>query len=211
MNRSPQYEQRLHESRLYWNSEALSFDNQPDHGLHDPTVLAVWTRLLRTSLKPNKAAILDIGCGTGSLSVVLANLGHEVTGIDLSPEMIMLAESKAITFHHAIQFCVMDAAYPQFPPQHFDAIVCRHLLWTLPQIDKVLRRWIRLLGPGGRLLLIEGFWYTGEGLHAEQLIRALPDSLTNISIQFLSSQPDLWGHDIDDERYAITADLPIAS
>jgi 2-polyprenyl-3-methyl-5-hydroxy-6-metoxy-1,4-benzoquinol methylase len=208
MNYNPHYEQRLHESRLYWNSEAVSFDSQPDHGLHDPSVLAAWTRLLKTSLKPNKAAILDVGCGTGSLSIVLANLGYEVTGIDLSPEMISLAEAKAMALHRPIQFCVMDAAYPQFPPQQFDAVLCRHVLWALPQMDKVLRRWIRLLKPGGRLLLIEGFWYTGEGLHAEQIIRALPDSLTNISIRYLSSQPDLWGHDVDDERYAIIADLP---
>jgi hypothetical protein len=61
------------------------------------------------------------------------------------------------------------------------------------------------------LLLIEGFWYSGEGLHAEQIIRALPDSLTNISIRYLSSQPDLWGRDVDDERYAIIADRPAAS
>ncbi|MGB4872206.1 MAG: class I SAM-dependent methyltransferase, partial [Candidatus Promineifilaceae bacterium] len=42
-----------------------------------------------------EAAILDIGCGTGSLSAVLAGLGHQVTGIDLSPVMISIAQTKA--------------------------------------------------------------------------------------------------------------------
>src|SRR5204863_8264021 len=90
------HEQQLDQSRQIWNSAAASFDSQPDHGLHDPVLLRAWTKLLRISLPSTRGTVLDIGCGTGSLSVVLAGLGYEVTGIDLSPEMISLANAKAL-------------------------------------------------------------------------------------------------------------------
>lgn len=198
-------EKRLDATRQLWNEAAPSFDDAPDHGLHDSAQLAAWTALLKGALPSSAGAILDIGCGTGSLSMILAGLGYEVTGIDLSPAMLALAEAKAIGAGHAIKFHAMDAAYPQLPPQHFDAMVCRHLLWALPDPDQVLQRWILLLKPGGRLLLIEGYWHTGAGLPAQEIVEALPDSLTNVVVQNLSDQADLWGGAVTDERYLITA------
>lgn len=203
------YEQKLHESRQIWNAEAATFDDQPDHGLHNPVVLAAWTKLLKETLPMNNPTVLDIGCGTGSLSLVCAGLGCKVTGIDFSPEMIAVAEAKAKTAHQPIQFHIMDGAFPQFSAQQFDVIVCRHLLWTLPQPDYVLQRWVSLLKPGGRLLLIEGFWHTGAGLRSQQIVDMLPSSLTGVLVQSLSDQADLWGSQVEDERYMIRADLRI--
>lgn len=200
-------ERRLHESCQYWNDVAASFDNEPDHGLHDPVVLGAWTQLLSTWLPPTKAMILDVGCGTGSLSVVLAGLGHEVTGIDWSPAMISLAEAKAAVSGYPITFHVMDAAFPVLSPQQYDVIVCRHLLWALPEPNQVLQHWVNLLKRGGRLLLIEGYWSTGGGLHAEQIVEALLSLLTSVRVQNLSNQPNLWSGAVADERYILVADL----
>ncbi len=200
------YQRQLDELRTIWNAEAANFDNQPDHGLRDPLVLAAWTTLLRENLPPKPTELLDIGCGTGSLSIVLTALGCTVTGIDLSPEMITIAQTKARSAHQAIQFHVMDAAFPEFPPQRFDVVLCRHILWALPEPDQVLERWVRLLKPSGRIILIEGFWHTGAGLHSQQIIDVLPASLIHISVQNLSHHTDLWGHKVEDERYLIRAD-----
>ncbi len=206
-NNSLDNKQRLLESRQYWNDAAASFDNEPDHGLHEPVVLEAWTKLLRTWLPSTQSAILDMGCGTGSLSVVLAGLGHTVTGIDLSPAMISLAETKARDAKQSIPFHVMDAAFPRLPSQQFDVIVCRHVLWALPELNQVLLRWVNLLKREGWFLLIEGYWGTGDGLHAQEIVEALPASLINVSVQNLSDQPDFWGGEVSDERYAIIADL----
>jgi len=96
------------------------------------------------------ATVLDIGCGTGSLSVALAGLGHKVTGIDLSPLMIPQAQAKAAAHGFQTKFHVMDAAFPQLSYQQFDVIICRHLLWALPEPEQVLQRWIEFLKKKGR-------------------------------------------------------------
>jgi 2-polyprenyl-3-methyl-5-hydroxy-6-metoxy-1,4-benzoquinol methylase len=189
-----------------WDQAADTFDNEPDHGLRDPLVRQAWTELLSMWQPRTKAIILDIGCGTGSLSVVLAGLGHEVIGIDLSPRMIALAREKATAAGHAIEFHVMDAAAPPLEPNFFDVIVCRHLLWTLHNPEMVLQRWVNLLKPKGRLVLIEGFWNTGVGLHAADLVAAFPPSLALVALQNLSEQQEYWGKHVTDERYMLIAD-----
>lgn len=197
------HQQNLNDTRQEWDAQAATFDDAPDHGLRDPVIRTAWMTLLKDVL-PSGKTMLDIGCGTGSLSLVLAELGCTVTGIDLSPKMIALAQEKAKTANQPIQFHVMDAAFPDFP-QQFDGIICRHLLWMLPTPSAVLTRWIKLLKPGGRLLLIEGFWHTGAGMHSAQIIEALPDSLTNVTVRSLSDQPGLWGGEVKDERYLVQA------
>jgi 2-polyprenyl-3-methyl-5-hydroxy-6-metoxy-1,4-benzoquinol methylase len=122
--------------------------------------------------------------------------------------MIKRAEAKAVASGQTIDFHVMDAADPQFKPASFDAIVCRHILWALPEPDLVLRRWSKLLKPAGHLALIEGFWSTGAGLHAEQVVAALPTSVNNVTVQQLSQQADLWGGVMTDERYIVSAQCP---
>ncbi len=72
----------------------------------------------------------------------------------------------------------------------------------------MLQRWTDLLIPGGRLVLIEGYWHTGGGLHAQQIIEALPASLRDVVFYNLSDQATLWGNPVRDERYAVVADLP---
>jgi 2-polyprenyl-3-methyl-5-hydroxy-6-metoxy-1,4-benzoquinol methylase len=195
-------------TREQWDRAAATFDQEPDHGLRDPAVRQAWTALLESLLPARPAAILDIGCGTGSLSVVMAGLGHAVTGIDLSPAMIARARAKAEAAGHRIDFEVMDAAQPGLPPGQFDVIVCRHLLWALPQPAAVLRRWAALLRPAGQLVLIEGRWGTGAGLAANEILAALPPALAARPVRDLTEQPALWGRPVTDERYAIVADLP---
>ena len=197
----------LEQNRSIWDKEAQNFDKEPDHGLGDASVRSAWKALLEDALPEKGLEVLDIGCGTGSLSLLLAELEHQVTGADLSPEMITLAESKAGEAKAAITFHVMDAAFPEFGAGSFDVILSRHLLWTLPKPREVLQRWANLLKPQGRLLLIEGFWHTGAGLHAQDVLAMLPESQYERQLTMLSEQADLWGQAVTDERYMIGAKL----
>jgi SAM-dependent methyltransferase len=189
-----------------WDEAAAGFDNEPDHGLRDPRVRLAWVDLLKEHLPLPPAAILDAGCGTGSLSVAMAELGHQVTGIDSSPAMLALAKKKAAASGVSIRYEVMDAAAPRLAVGRYHAVVCRHVLWALPEPGAVLRRWARLLKPGGRIVLIEGFWHTGAGIHVQDMVAALPDSLALRTVQDLSGHKALWGGPVNDERYLITAE-----
>lgn len=187
-------------ARAYWDAEADSFDDEPDHGAADPVVRAAWTRRLRTWLPATPARVVDLGCGTGTLSELAANLGHTVTGIDLSPRMLSRARRKV----PAATFVEGDVADPPVPERSVDVVLCRHVLWALPDLGAVLRRWSRLPGPGGRLVLIEGRWHTGGGLERDQVVEALAPYVTQQRAETLDD-PDLWGASLTDDRYVVVA------
>ena len=201
-------ENRLSATRRYWDGAAERFDDEPDHGLADPAARRAWTDLLAKLLPGEQANVLDVGCGTGSLSLVAAGLGHRVTGIDVSPEMIRRAEAKTRSAGRNVTFSVMDAANPSLAAGDYNVLMCRHVLWALPEPAAVLERWTRLLAPGGRLVLIEGYWHTNAGLHADQVVSALPPSMTGVVVEYLSDQSELWGGVVADERFAMVAVKP---
>ena len=96
--------------------------------------------------------VLDIGTGTGFFACMMAAEGHEVTGIDLTPEMIEGARNTAAKLGLNAQFLVMDAENPEFADGSFDVLVTRNLTWTLPNMDRAYQEWYRLLSPGGVLI-----------------------------------------------------------
>lgn len=183
-----------------WNAEAATFDEEPDHGLRDPEVRRAWAQRLREWLPERAADVLDLGCGTGSLSLLAAEQGHRVTGVDLSPAMVERARAK-LAGRDAV-FLVGDAAQPPVGEQRFDVVLVRHVLWALPDPGRVLRRWWGLLRPGGRLVLVEGVW-GAFGISAE-VVSGLAEPLGGrVRVERLSEDSSLWGKDVDDERYAV--------
>lgn len=197
---------QLEHTREEWEQAAATFDQAPDHGLRDPQVRQAWVDLLRPYLPPSPANCLDIGCGTGSLSLLLAEAGQQVMGIDFAPAMVAQARQKAALAGQAITFQVMEASAPSLPAAHFGLILCRHLLWALPAPAQVLDHWVKLLQPAGRLLLIEGVWHTGSGLPAAAVVAALPPTMAIVTVVNLADQPALWGGPVQDERYLVVAE-----
>ncbi|MDT0389853.1 class I SAM-dependent methyltransferase [Streptomyces dubilierae] len=191
-----------------WDAQAAVFDEQPDHGLRDPEVRRAWAERLRGWLPGRAGDVLDLGCGTGSLSLLAAEQGHRVTGVDLSPAMVRLAREK-LAGRDAV-FLVGDAAAPPVGEQRFDAVLVRHVLWTLPDPARVLRRWYGLLRPGGRLVLIEGVWGSAHpvGIPAERLTGLLTPIAGQVRVERLSDDARLWGGEVTDERYAVVAPVP---
>lgn len=193
-----------------WDAEAATFDDEPDHGLRDPQVRAAWRSLLVPLLPPEPARILDLGCGTGSLSVLLAEQGHQVTGLDLSPRMLDRAAEKAHRHGVPVTFLQGDAAQPRGVGDAFDVVIERHVLWAMPDPSVALTCWRRLVAPSGRLVLIEGQWATGAGLAAHQVTELTTAAgFVDVRHQPLPDE-QLWGRPIEDDRFLVIATAPEA-
>jgi SAM-dependent methyltransferase len=191
-----------------WNSEAPDFDEAPDHGLLDPGVRDAWRELLLGVLPPAPARMADLGCGTGTLSLLLAERGYAVDALDFSPAMVRLARAKVDAGPAPVRELVTvregDAADPGLAPASVDVVLCRHVLWALPDPVAVVGRWVAALRPGGRLVLVEGNWATGAGLTADRCAEIVGEWCSRVEVRHLP-EPTLWGREITDERYLVAA------
>src|SRR6187551_3668607 len=123
--------------RKFWDAQAASFDEEPDHGLRDPEVRAAWDEVLLPAMPPAPARVVDLGCGTGSVTLLLAQAGHDVDGVDLSDRMVAAARTKV---GPSARVRRGDAADPPFEPASVDVVFARHVLWALPDPDAAVAR-----------------------------------------------------------------------
>ncbi|TDD69843.1 class I SAM-dependent methyltransferase [Jiangella aurantiaca] len=212
---------RVDTIKAYWNEAAGAFDEEPDHGLRAERTRAAWRQRLTEWLPAGAPDVLDVGCGTGSLALLLAEAGHRVTGVDLSPRMVELAQAKFAAAGQRGRFLVGDAVAPPTGDERFDVVLARHVVWTLPDPLAALRDWRGRLRDGGTLILVEGRWagagsdgsYVVEaeqlpwngGVAAGDLVAAVRPLVRDLRVEDLSGDPDLWGRPVADERYALVA------
>ena len=78
--------------------------------------------------------------------------------------MIEQARGKAEQAALEIEFSVGDAADLDSADEAYDLVVARHVIWNLPDPERGVAEWLRVLRPGGRLLLVEGKWADNEAL-----------------------------------------------
>lgn len=104
--------------------------------------------------------IIDLGCGTGSTTLLLQQAfpDAEIIGLDLSPYMLIVAERKAQAQGLSIQWCHGKAEDTRLPRETFDLVTASLLFHETPvEISKaILRESFRLLKGGGQFLLLDG-------------------------------------------------------
>src|SRR5438552_2092084 len=163
--------------RRFWDEDAKTYDRSPSHAASDPVEAAAWRAILRRHLPEPPASVMDVGAGTGTISLLVAELGHRVTAVDLSPGMLARAAEKAAERGMELTTVAAPAAEP--PPGPFDAVIERHLLWTTPDPVAALSAWRGVVTPGGRAVLFEGIFsrdslrWRARGMAADGLRRAL--------------------------------------
>jgi len=153
--------------RAFWEQEGSEYDARAAHGIFSEPERRLWTTAL--GMIPPGSRVLDIGTGTGFVAVLLAALGHQVTGVDASAAMLAHARARAgrqgadITFREGVteQLPFGDAC--------FDAVTARHVIWTLLEPGRAFAEWRRVLAPGGILVAdcsldphVAAHHYTGE-------------------------------------------------
>lgn len=153
----------------YWTRRSESFAEHKHAELHSSKRVLWEAEFERVLPKKSGLRILDVGCGSGFFEMVLAPLGHQMTGVDLTPEMI--AKGQALLQHHELEATlqVMDAEKLKFADESFDAVISRNLTWTLPHPVEAYREWMRVLKPGGTLVVFDAEY--AKGYHRYDQVR----------------------------------------
>lgn len=146
------YDERKERIVSYWEKRSGDFLEHKRAELHSP-MSERWLYEIKNQLPQDRnLRVLDVGCGAGFFSVLLAKEGYQVTGVDLTPDMVENARTLAEEEKTDCEFFVMDAENLRFADESFDVVISRNLTWTLPDVKSAYREWVRVLKKGGVLL-----------------------------------------------------------
>lgn len=113
--------------------------------------------LLKELRKVPCGRLLDIGCGTGELASRLARIGWEAVGLDLCEPMLHRAKAKLNGNASRLQLTIADSDAIPFTNNTFDVVTCANSFHHYPHQEIAVCEMFRVLRPGGRLLLLDGW------------------------------------------------------
>lgn len=140
-----------HQSRVYHQLAAL----------YEPLFARFFQERVRTAIQdmdiPPGAKVLEVGVGTG-LSLAAYPHQAEVTGCDLSDEMLEQARAK-IAEHgwRHIDLVQMDGQRLEFADDSFDYVTAFHVVTVVPAPQQLMSELVRVVKPGGTILIINHF------------------------------------------------------
>ena len=123
-------------------------------------------KLRREFLQRSKGNVLAVAIGTG-IDLPFYPKSCNMTGIDVSEEMLAIARKRADRLHTGIDLQSMDAENLSFPDESFDTVTSTLALCTYPRPIETLREMARVCKPDGRLLFIE------HGRSSSAVVRSL--------------------------------------
>ncbi len=125
---------------------ALFDEDSWDHNSH-------YHNFLLKQIPSNCQEALEIGCGTGAFSRQLSRYADRVLALDLSPEMIKVAQQRSVEYSN-IEYQIADVLTFDFHEQHFDCVVSIATLHHLP-LEIILQKMRSILKPNGILLVLD--------------------------------------------------------
>ena len=158
----------------FWNNSG-NYDQVTAHGIHSGQEKEFWkmafTQFLGTE---KKLKILDMGTGSGFLALLLAEMQYEVTGADWAENMLEKAKMKIKDTDLSVDFVREDAENLSFNDNLFDAVVSRHMLWTLTNPQKAISEWARVTKNGGKIIVDIPTKAVGKHHFSEEIGKELP-------------------------------------
>lgn len=153
--------------RRYWDRQPRTYDRQM--GLLDRVLFGDTRRWVCAKAR---GRVLEVAIGTG------LNLAHypaevDLTGIELSPAMLALARQRAAERGHTVDLRVGDAEALEFGDASFDTVVCTFSLCAIPDHRRAVAEMVRVLRPGGRLLLADHVTSTNPAIRGGQRLAEL--------------------------------------
>lgn len=178
----------------HWSRDAKSYAKAVRSTLDSKKARSSWQELFTDALGGGKLKVLDVGTGPGIVALMLAELGHDVTAVDFSEEMLAAARKNARACNLDVKFKKGDAEKLPFARESFDAVVSRYVLWTVPDPEKAISEWKRVLKPGGKVVIVDGNWYSNENSIKRRAWHAL-----SVLLVAITERKNPLTHEFDDE------------
>lgn len=132
-----------------WDDNAHMYDASHDTDKN----IDLWKAEIRRILGAGTdRLVLDVGTGTGFVSLIEAELGYRTIGLDLSTEMMNHAKLHAAERGVKLVFVHSQVETTPFLDESFDYVTNRSLMWTLLEPVKAVQEWKRILRPGGKVV-----------------------------------------------------------
>ncbi len=203
-----------------YNALAASYDRLTNDVDYEATVAFYWQLLDREGLAPRTA--VDLACGTGSVTLLLAQKGLQTTGVDMSPEMLCMATQKADSGKNRPMFACQKLQDLRLP-RGVDLAVCAldsmDYIIDPKDCQEAIRRVYKALNPGGcfifdvntpeKLKAMDGEVFLDEDDDVYCVWRGEFDEDTNICTYWMDlfqRQDDVWYRSYEEHReYAYSA------
>ena len=170
-----------------WSEESSAYSQSVREDL-DTEKRTAWTNLI-LQYAPSKEHLdfLDIGTGPGFFPIILTKAGHHVTGIDCVEDMLLEAKRNAEAEQVSPTLLLADSHALPFPDNHFDCVISRNVTWTLIDAEQSYREWLRVLRPGGKILIFDANW--NLRYHVPELMRQYQEDQKRFA-EIFHKQPD---------------------
>ena len=151
----------------HWSQRSDGYNRWVLRSLRTPGYRKPFEAIFSRVFGPPPLHIVDVGTGPGVVSFLLKGLGHKLTAVDLSEGMLEQARLNSKTLHYDVEFQQADAENLPFADASFDGLASRLVLWNLTNPERALREWVRVLRPGGKLVILDcdmgklrpGWWW----------------------------------------------------
>ena len=154
-----------------WSNIAADFDDRQDYVVGRQTALLIDLELKKLK---HLGHTLELGCGNGKYTKILASASKHITATDISLEMIGVAREKLKHLEN-VSVDIKDCYFTGYPDNSFDTVFMGNLIHIVLMPQKALKEARRVLKPSGNLIIIS---FTADGM-SEESIRVMAQKYLN--------------------------------